>query len=134
MRLIQNLRPMLTLGALALGIALAGCNGNGASTGGPAPITSGTQPPGSSSGVATLSWTAPTENTDGSVLQNLSGYVIHYGPSTNDMTSTITIANPGITTYVVDNLPAGTYFFSLSATTASGIQSAPSGVATTTIS
>jgi hypothetical protein len=126
---------MLIIAALAMGTGLAGCNSNDASVGGtPPPVTSGTPPPGSSSGVATLSWAAPTENTDGSVLQNLSGYVIHYGLSTDDMTSTITIANPGITTYVVDNLPAGTYFFSLSATTSSGIQSSPSNVATATIS
>ena len=135
MRLLQNLRPLLLLGALAMGAGLAGCNNDVVSAGGtPTPVTSGTPPPGSSSGVATLSWAAPTENTDGSVLQNLSGYVIHYGLSADDMTSTITISNPGITTYVVDNLAAGTYFFSLSAMTTNGSQSAPSNVATTTIS
>ena len=34
-----------------------------------------------SKGSATLSWTPPTENTDGSPLTNLSGFQIHYGTS-----------------------------------------------------
>jgi hypothetical protein len=34
-----------------------------------------------SNGRATLSWTAPTENTDGTTLANLAGYRIRYGTS-----------------------------------------------------
>jgi len=32
-------------------------------------------------GTALLSWTAPTENSDGSPLTDLAGYKIHYGSS-----------------------------------------------------
>jgi hypothetical protein len=145
MNTLVNLRRGRLLGVLAIAAALVGCSGDGSSattsaSGAPAAITAGTQQPpvaplpSSSSGNATLSWTAPTENTDGSVLENLGGYVIHYGTVANDLTSSITISNPGLTTYVVDNLAAGTYYFTLSATTKSGVQSVASNEASVTIS
>jgi hypothetical protein len=89
---------------------------------------------GSSTGSASLTWVAPTQNTDGSVLANLSGYVIHYGTASQTYTSTITITNPGLTRYVVVDLAAGKYFFSMTATTANGAESSPSAEASTTIS
>jgi hypothetical protein len=89
---------------------------------------------GSSTGTATLSWVAPTQNTDGSVLTNLSGYVIHYGSVSKNYTSSVTVANPGLTTYVVEDLPAGRYFFSMTSTASNGTQSNLSAEATVTIS
>ncbi len=88
---------------------------------------------GSSSGNVTLSWQAPTDNTNGSALLNLAGYVIHYGSVSKTYTSTITIDNPGLTSYVVEDLPPGTYYFSMTATTTSGAQSSLSAEASTTI-
>jgi hypothetical protein len=85
-------------------------------------------------GNVSLSWQAPTENTDGSALQNLGGYIIHYGTVSKQYTSQITITNPGLTSYVVESLPAGTYYFSMTATTSAGVQSSPSSEAHTTIS
>jgi hypothetical protein len=85
-------------------------------------------------GNVSLTWQAPTENTDGSALQNLGGYIIHYGTASKQYTSQITITNPGLTTYVVESLPAGTYYFSMTATTSAGVQSSPSSEAHTTIS
>jgi hypothetical protein len=99
--------------------------GSGASGGG-----TGT----SSSGTVDLAWVPPTENTDGTPLINLNGYKIYYGHASKTYTATITIANPGLTQYVIDNLPAGTYYFSVVATTSSGVQSGYSPEATTTIS
>jgi hypothetical protein len=89
---------------------------------------------GSSTGGATLSWLAPTQNTDGSALADLSGYVIHYGTVSKSYTSSITVSNPGLTTYVVGDLPAGTYYFSMTSTATNGAQSSPSAEASTTIS
>ena len=89
---------------------------------------------GSSTGNASLSWQAPTENTNGSALANLGGYVIHYGSVSKTYTSTITISNPGLTSYVVEDLPPGTYYFSMTTLTTSGEQSSPSAEASTTIS
>jgi Putative Ig domain len=88
---------------------------------------------GSSGGNVSLSWQAPTDNTNGSALLNLSGYVIHYGSVSQTYTSAITIDNPGLTSYVVEDLPPGTYYFSMTSTTTSGTQSSPSAEASTTI-
>jgi Putative Ig domain len=81
-----------------------------------------------------LAWVPPTENTDGSALVNLNGYKIYYGTSSNNYTQTITIPNPGLTRYVIDSLPPGTYFFSVIATTSTGVQSGYSPEVSTTIS
>jgi Putative Ig domain len=89
---------------------------------------------GSSGGSANLSWVAPTENTDGSALTDLGGYVIHYGTASKNYTTSITVANPSLTRYVVEDLPAGTYYFSMTSTATSGAQSGNSVEASVTIS
>src|SRR5262249_33842222 len=81
----------------------------------------------------TLSWQAPTENTDGSTLTNLQGYKIHYGTQAGQYTSTITLSNAGLTRYVIDNLNAGTYYFAISAISSTGVESDLSGEANKTI-
>lgn len=107
---------------------------NGTSSVSLAPFTITVVAAGTSSGNVSLSWQAPTENTNGSALLNLAGYVIHYGSVSQTYTSTITISNPGLTSYVVEDLPPGTYYFSMSSTTTSGEQSSLSAEASTTIS
>jgi hypothetical protein len=77
---------------------------------------------------ASLTWTAPTENTNGTTLTNLAGYVIKYGSSANAMTQSVTIDSPGILSYVLSNLSPGTWYASVTAYTADN-QSAPSAVA-----
>ncbi|HEY0681624.1 MAG TPA: fibronectin type III domain-containing protein, partial [Steroidobacter sp.] len=81
-----------------------------------------------SSGGAELSWTPPTQNTDGSTLTNLAGYRIAYGTSPQAMTQSIQVANPGITRYTMDNLSPGTYYFAVRAYTSNGTQSSNSNV------
>ncbi len=71
----------------------------------------------------TLSWTAPTQNEDGSTLSDLAGYKIYYGVSSGNYSNEILITNPSVTTYVVDNLTADTYFFSATAFNAAGTES-----------
>ncbi|HEY5102818.1 MAG TPA: putative Ig domain-containing protein [Steroidobacteraceae bacterium] len=88
---------------------------------------------GASTGSATLSWVAPTQNTDGSALADLGGYVISYGTTSKNYTSAITVSNAGLTTYVVGDLPAGTYYFSMTTTATNGARSAPSAEAIMTI-
>jgi hypothetical protein len=76
------------------------------------------------SGTATLTWTAPTTNTDGSALTDLAGYHIHYGNSPSALSSVIDVANAGATSYVVGSLASGTWYFAVSAYTTSGLESA----------
>jgi hypothetical protein len=86
-----------------------------------------------SAGNATLDWIPPTENTDGSVLANLAGYKVHYGTSPDSLTQVIKLANPGLTSYVVDNLTTGTWYFAITSYAANGVESSKSGVVSTAI-
>ncbi len=90
------------------GITITGSNGSSSASIGPFAIAVNappTSPPASpATGSATLSWTAPTENTDGSPLTNLAGYHIYYGTTEGSWTSTITILEATETSYVVSGL------------------------------
>ncbi len=91
--------------------------------------------PGPSTSSASLDWAAPTTNTNGSALTNLGGYKIYYGTSSSRLSSTITISNPGLLTYVVEGLPIGTtYYFAIVAVTTGGVESADSAVVSMRIS
>jgi hypothetical protein len=85
-------------------------------------------------GAATLSWTPPTQNSDGSSLTNLAGYEIMYGRNSNNLDQTVSLTNPSINTYVVDNLTSGTWFFAVMARNSNGVTSPLSNVAQKTIS
>lgn len=88
---------------------------------------------GTTTGAATLSWTPPTLNTNGTTLTNLAGYIVNYGTSAGNLTSSIKLANPGLSSYVVESLSAGTYYFAVSAYTSSGTSSVLSKVVSKTI-
>ena len=80
------------------------------------------------SGSATLSWTPPTQNTDGSTLTNLQGYRIYYGTSSSALSKTIDVSGAGMSRYVVESLAAGTYYFAIKAITTAGAESSMSNV------
>jgi hypothetical protein len=82
---------------------------------------------------ATLSWTPPTQNTDGTALTNLAGYRIAYGTSSTNLSQTVEIATPGTATYTVSGLTTGTWYFSVKAYNALGVESALSNLASKTI-
>lgn len=84
-------------------------------------------------GSATVSWVAPTTNSDGSPLTNLAGYTIHYGNSATALNQTVQVANAGAASYVLTNLASGTWYFAVSAYTSSGSSSSLSAVASKTI-
>jgi hypothetical protein len=80
-------------------------------------------------GSVTLSWNPPTENTDGTPLNGLTGYKIYYGTSVNRLTTQIEILNPSIMTYVVEGLVPNTYYFAATAISGDGLESELSTVA-----
>jgi hypothetical protein len=86
----------------------------------------------SSNGSATLSWTPPTDNVDGTTITNLAGYRVYYGTSAGDLAQMAQVANPGLTSYTVGNLSAGTWYFAVSAYTSAGLEGAKSGVVSDT--
>ena len=84
-------------------------------------------------GDAMLSWTRPTNNTDGTPLVNLSGYRIHYGTSASSLTHQFSVANANTLSASIENLSRGTWYFAVVAYNGSGIESALSRTATKTI-
>jgi hypothetical protein len=85
------------------------------------------------SGTATLRWAPPTENIDGSPLTNLAGYIIRYGTSLTVPGQELRIGSPDITSAVVENLGPGTWYFTVSAFTTAGVESAASNAGSKTI-
>ncbi len=84
-------------------------------------------------GSATLSWNAPTERTDGSPLTDLAGYKFYWGKSAGDYVQSVTVMNPGLTTYVIDGLTPATWYFAATAIDSNGIESQFSNQASKTI-
>lgn len=84
-------------------------------------------------GGVTLSWQAPTTNADGSALVDLKGYKVHYGSTSKSYSDTIQVSNPGITTYMVENLKAGEYYFAVTAYNSAGQESSLSAEVSTQV-
>jgi hypothetical protein len=143
-------RGVYLCAAAALGFALSGCGGGGGgSAASSAAATASTSqaattavassapagnnaPPTASTGL-TINWNPPTENTDGTPLTNLAGYHIHYGTQPGNYSQTIAVSNPGIATYVVDNLSPGTYYFAVAAVNSDGTESPLSAAVSATV-
>jgi hypothetical protein len=104
-----------------------------ASNTGTGTIKPGVPPIKITNGSATLDWTPPTENADGSVLTNLAGYTVYYGTAPDQLTKSVKLTNPGLTAYTVTNLPSGTWYFAVTSYSAAGVESARSGVISTKI-
>jgi hypothetical protein len=109
--------------------ALFGCGGGVSTTGQQENSTPGT---GTVTGAATLTWAAPTTNTDGSPLTDLAGYKVHYGTTLGVYTA---IVVGDIQTYRIDGLTKGqTYYFTVTAYDTKGIESDYSTVVSKLIS
>lgn len=85
------------------------------------------------SAAVTLSWTPPTQNEDGSTLTDLAGYELRFGSSENNLDQSVQLTNPSLSTYVVENLSSGTWFFALRAVNGQGVSGQLSGVASKTV-
>jgi hypothetical protein len=84
----------------------------------------------SSLGSATLTWIAPTQNEDGTELTDLAGYRLYWGTTPGTYPNSVTIDNPTVTTYIVENLSPGTYEFVATSFNTSGVESSYSEAAT----
>ncbi len=85
------------------------------------------------SGTALVSWLPPTQRTDGSALSNLAGYRLYYGSRADALTQTINLANAGLSSYLIEGLSTGTWYFAVTASDSAGLDSAPSNIASKTI-
>jgi len=84
-------------------------------------------------GTAMLSWVPPTSNVDGTPLTNLAGYRIAYGQYASNLTQSVDIPSPGVTSAVIEGLAAGTWYFAVKAYTATHVESDLSNIAQKTI-
>ena len=92
-----------------------------------------TAPGASTVGSASLSWEAPTLNTNGTALTDLAGYHIYYGTSVGALNSFIDVPGAATTEYEISNLSSGTYYFIVVAYNSLGFESPGSNQASKTI-
>lgn len=80
-------------------------------------------------GQAVLTWTAPTENTNGTPLTDLAKYRIYTADTATNLGATQPVEVPAsVRTYTFPTLPQGTKFFAVTAVSAADIESALSNV------
>lgn len=122
----RHIKRLSAKAAIVILFLLFGCGGGGG--GGSSDSGSGS----GSVGSATLTWSAPTTNADGSPLTDLKGYKIHYGTSAGSYSATISVGNT--TNYTVTNLQNGVrYYFAVTAYDINGKESGYSNEAVKTI-
>lgn len=126
-------KPAATNVGTSGGISITGTNGSSSASIGPFSIVVNAAAAAPGAGSATLSWTAPTENTDGTPITGLAGYHIYYGTSEGSMSTTVTVADASEISYVVGGLAPGTYYFAVVAYNSAGADSAQSNIASKTI-
>jgi hypothetical protein len=71
----------------------------------------------------TVKWLTPTQNTDGTPVTNLSGYMVFYGTSSQQYSTSMYLPGAGTNSVVVENLAPGTYYFSVKALNNAGVES-----------
>jgi hypothetical protein len=121
MQLLRLLTAILLLAA-----ASGGCSQVQTTASTPDTQTAGGS--GGGGGSATLTWDAPTTNTNGSPLSDLAGYYVYVGSSPDTLTQLTTLADAQAITYVIDGLASGTWYFAVQAYDSSGNRSALSNI------
>lgn len=76
-------------------------------------------------GVASLQWETPPSKVDGSPLDDLAGYRILYGHSSDDLDHSVVIDDPSTNSYVITSLTSGVWYFAVVAVNASGLEGPP---------
>jgi hypothetical protein len=109
---------------LAIAWSLAGCGGSSGSS--PPPIAR-------SGGDVIVSWTSPSQNTDGTPLNDLSGYRVRYGTSPTGLSQSIDVPGASAMSVAITGLASGNWYFVVTAVNTSGIESDFSNVATKTV-
>lgn len=72
---------------------------------------------------ATVTWTAPTSNADGTSLVDLAGYHLYYRHSDDVYSVPVRVGNTTSYTVSAAGVPAGTYYFAVTAYDSDGNES-----------
>lgn len=88
--------------------------------------------------VVTFSWIPPTQNSDGSNLDDLSGYRIYYGYDSNEVQNQLCTEDIGanLASYIPDTISDGcdsldtgtTYYFGMTSVNSAGLESIMSNI------
>jgi hypothetical protein len=111
-------------------VTITASNGSGSAVIGPFSIQVAAA---GSQGSVTLSWQPPSENTNGTAATQLIGYYVYYGTSPDELTQWVIAWGAQTSSFSVENLTPGTYYFSVRAYNWLGVESAPSATVSTTI-
>jgi hypothetical protein len=87
-------------------------------------LVAGCRPARPPEGVVTLNWMAPAENEDGSAIVDLAGYRIYWGQSPGGpYPGSVMIEDVAQTSYRVEGLDDGTWYFVVTAVNADFVES-----------
>lgn len=81
---------------------------------------------------ATLTWTAPTTNTDGTPLTDLLRFVVYYGTAPGDLSQIWTVNSPSATQTEIEGLAPATWFFAMTAVNQRLVESARTNIVSKT--
>lgn len=70
-----------------------------------------------------IHWLPVTEFSDGTAITSIDHYQIHYGAETDQLDTIVISRTPGITSYIISDLQAGEYYFTMVAVAENGEQS-----------
>jgi hypothetical protein len=126
----MNLRKfqILAIGFISgmIGLATISCTGTAdvSNVTGSSPSTISCNKLLSGTGMTTLNWTPPNQNSDDSELTDLAGFIVYFGPAAGAMTCSVIVDNPAATDYPMTNLMTNTeYAFAITAYNSTGVES-----------
>lgn len=85
------------------------------------------------SGSATVNWTTPMTNSDGTTLTDLASFRIAYGRSSTNLDQTAAVANTSLSSFTINNLSTGAWYFAVYVVNSRGVESEISNIGTKTI-
>lgn len=71
-------------------------------------------------GAAVVSWDIPTSNADGTALEDLAGFAVHYGQTSARYSEVATIDDPTASSAAIGGLVSGQWYFAVTAFDTSG--------------
>src|SRR5688572_4383864 len=74
-------------------------------------------------GTATINWSAPTRNSDGTTLTDLASYKVLYGTSSGNLNMSKAVSDPRATSTSIGSLGQGTWYFAVRAVNSKGVES-----------
>jgi Putative Ig domain len=82
-------------------------------------------------GTASLSWLSPPANSSGAL--EVEGYHIYFGNSAANLTHVVNVESPNATSFVINDLPAGTWYFGIASYNAEKVESSMSAIVNVSI-